>query len=139
MAKPLNTAKFSVSVVGSVSNETIAGDFEAKTRLTQIDRLNQDAMYRRYLGSDLDPQQAGPGARLLALKLSELAVRLTTFPDWWRVKGMGELLEDDNVLDEVFTKAVKAEADFLKALREKAAASQQTLRDQGALGDGQEG
>lgn len=139
MSVQQNGVEFQIHVVGQSTGETFTGKFTAKQRLTKLDQLNQDSLYRRYLGQDLDPRFASPEAAFIARRLSEIAVRLVKYPDWWRAKNLGELVEDENLLNEIYSAAMKVEVDFLTELRDKAAKAQQVLRDNpGALGDGAE-
>lgn len=129
------TGIFSVHVVGDTSGQTWVGDFEVKRKLSKMDQLKQDQYFRFYLGTD-SPQFASPTAQAIAEVLSQLRVRIAKAPDWWNEQGMGEKLEDDNLLKEIFTKAMEAEREYVENLKAKVAVAQTDLKAMGALGDG---
>jgi hypothetical protein len=118
-----------VSVVGEISEDTFAGVFRAKTRMSYGDTLTQDRVRRELLG------EAGgtPSRRaaLVAEMLSELYVRVLDAPSWWKnsagpsgIPGMN--LEDENVLVKVYNEVLKKDRAIAKAL---AAEAEQARKD----------
>ncbi len=134
---PAHTGTFEISVVGETTGQTYTGTFTAKNKLSKLDVLNADRLFSEYLGNR-DPARASPQARVLAQRLADLGVRLTgELPAFWVASNLGEQLFDDNVLLAVYDGAMGVELAFLKELKEKALRSQQVLRDQATLGDGE--
>lgn len=121
-----NEGQFSIHLTGDVTGETWEGDFTAKKRLSHRDTLKKDNYRRQLLG------EAGgmPTERAVeaAVMVSELEVRLLKWPDWWVPRGKGLDLEDDNILSDVWAKALKVEKDAADAVKAKAEANQKQLR-----------
>lgn len=130
-----NNSLFSIHVVGDTSGQTWTGEFEVKRTLSKMDQLKQDQYFRFYLGTD-SPAFASPTAQAIAEVLSQLRVRIVKSPGWWAEQGQGEKSEDDNLLKEIFTKAMEAEREYVDSLKAKVAVAQTDLKAMGALGDG---
>lgn len=126
MANDANEAVFSLHLTGDVTGETWDGEFAAKKRLSHRNHLTKDNYRRQLLG------EAGgmPTDRAIeaAVMVSELEVRLVKWPEWWTTKGKGLDLEDDNVLAEVYAKALKVEKDAADAVKKRAEEKQKELR-----------
>jgi len=123
-----NEHSFEISTVGNVSGETLKGKFTCKIRLSHIDRLRKDQLRREFLGT-INPDGASSEALYVATAISELKVRLTKTPAWWTEAKDGLDLEDENVIIEVFTKAVEAEKNAREAVLKEAATAAEALRE----------
>lgn len=130
MAIDANDAPFSLHVVGETTDETWKGEFRAKKRLSHRDQLTKDQVRRELLGGA--PGQPTERALSTSMILSELRVRLTVFPKWWSETGFGIDLDDDNVIFEMYTKALAIEQEALDAKKKKAEAVQAKLREEQA-------
>lgn len=127
MAIDANDAPFTLHVVGETTDLTWTGEFRAKKRLSHRDQLLKDQVRRELLGG-----QAGqPTERALSTSmiLSELRVRLTKFPAWWPEVGQGLDLDDDNVIGEMYDKALAIEQEALDAKKKKAEEAQKKMRE----------
>lgn len=118
MAAEGNDAPFSISIEGEVTGEKWTGDFSAKKRLSHRDALRKDQVRRELLGAQ--PGEPSDRALSIAVILSELSVRLTRTPRWWSEKNGGLDLDDENVLAEVYQKAIDIEVQDAKQRKEKA-------------------
>lgn len=112
----INDAPFSINLVGDESGERMFGDFRAKERLSHRDTLMRDQRRRELLGSmGGTPDERAYG---IAVIVSELSVRLTKMPRWFEEANLGLDLEDENVIADVYQKALKVQLEARK-LREK--------------------
>lgn len=57
------------------------------------------------------PEGASERARSIAEIFSQLTVRITDAPSWWRNSDNGMDLSDDKVVAEIYEAAIKAEQD----------------------------
>lgn len=123
--------EFYVEVTGENTGEIYRGQFQALPRLSLRLELQRDKRRRELLGDN--SQGASERAAVSAIVLSDLSVRLTSWPKWWADLGMGLDLEDEAVLvaiQEKITKIIETETNKLveagkvakKALEEKAKA-----------------
>lgn len=106
-----------VNIKGDFTGKSWYGKFEAKTTLSHRDRLLRDRLRREYLGDK--SEGASEEAKATAICFSELAARLTKWPDWWTASDMGMELKDMNLVGEVYRGALKIEEDYLKDLARK--------------------
>jgi hypothetical protein len=125
-AKPAEGVQFSIHMPGDTTGKTWAGDFRAKELLTFRDKLNADRLRRELVGDA--PGPVDPEAAASALILSQLSVRLTEVPEWWKEAKGGLLLADWNVIDKVYTEAMAIEDAHLKKLRAEGEAATAALR-----------
>lgn len=121
-----NEEMFSVHIIGDTTEKAYPGDFTVKRRLSHRDQLTKDNRRRELLGGA--PGMATERALSTAMILSELYVRITKAPVWWTEAGNGLDLEDDNVIGEIYDRAMKVEADAIEAKKKKAEAVQDKLR-----------
>lgn len=119
-------APFSLHEVGETSDQTYTGEFRAKKWLSHRDQLLKDQVRRELLGGASGV--ATERALTTAMILSELRVRLTASPDWWKTSNSGLDLVDDNVIGRVYDEAVKVEQDAVDAKKKKAEKIQEQLR-----------
>jgi hypothetical protein len=113
-----NETKFSIDVVGEVSEKPWKGVFKAKIRLSHRDQLKQDELRRDLLGSK--PESASARAHNQAEIFATVLIHLTESPQWWTMAGNGLDLEDDNVIAEVYGKILEAKVEAAKKLRGEA-------------------
>lgn len=123
------TVNFSISLIGNVTGEKWVGEFTTKLRLSHRDQLARDRISRELLG-DTRPDFASPRAINQANIFSDLRVRLTQAPAWWKESAEGLDLEDDNVVAEVYNKALKFENDELLKLKENAEKAEKELKEE---------
>lgn len=109
---------FAINSVGEETGDTFAGKFTVKTRLTHGERLAQDAIRRQLLG--VVPTAAGERAANTAEILSNLQIRIVDAPSWWLNSSGGVEIYDDNIIIELYTAAMKAEADAREAVKKAA-------------------
>jgi hypothetical protein len=101
------TVTFSVNLVGSESGNPFTGSFTVKTLLSRRDHFKADEMRRLTLGGDSD--HALPALQTEAFMYSQLLVRVTDSPKWWKDSNGGIDLDDPNIMPEIFSLAIKAE------------------------------
>ena len=119
---------FKVHVVGTLTNKTWAGDFRAKHLLTFRDKMNADRLRRELIGDaqgGIDVEAAAA-----AMVISQLSVRLTETPEWWKEAKGGLDLEDPNVLEVVYKTTMKVEDDYLQKVEAEGQAAQNALREE---------
>jgi len=124
----VNSGIFTIHLQGQYSGKLWTGEFRAKKRLSHLDRLRQDALRRELVGPNAG--SATVQANNIAIILSELRVRLIESPEWWRNAQDGALLEDEDVLLDVYNKALKVEDDATEQLKAEAKKLVQPLKDQ---------
>lgn len=113
-----NSKVIELSTTGNVTGKPYVGSFRAKGILTRRDQFLADAARRRIIGPN--PGDALPALQGEAYMLGQLSVRLVQAPDWWLAAANGELLEDGNVIAEVYELALQAENDLKKEINEAA-------------------
>lgn len=101
------TAIFSISVVGDESGTPFSGDFTVKTLLSRKEHLQADRIRRELIGPN--PTDASARSVSDSIMFSQLAVRIVKAPKWWTDADNGTELADTNVVEEVFTLAIKKE------------------------------
>lgn len=124
--KDANAHTFSISVEGAKTGEKWVGSFTSKVLLSQADELAIDRRRRELLGPNA--QDAAPVAAQRAAIFAELWVRILSAPEWWKAMAGGLDLVDDEPVAAVFNAAQQAEQEKLKAIKAKAAAAQEALR-----------
>lgn len=119
---------FSISIVGESSKERITGKFRAKTVLSHRDYIKKDQERRRLIGNfGGDPDDR---CRNLSIICSELSVRLTETPGWWKDSDGGLDLVDDNVLANVFNEAMRIEKEAYEEKQKQADAAKADLKEE---------
>lgn len=121
-----NEAPFSISITGEVTGEKWVGDFVAKKRLSHRDALKKDRTKRELLGGQ--PGDPSERALSIAIILSELDVRLVSSPRWWKEKSNGLDLEDEEVLVEIYNKALEVETKDIEERKAKAQGAIEAMR-----------
>lgn len=124
----LNTKDIHFTSIGVDTGTTWTGPFTIKLSLSPRDVLNLDKLYRDYLGNT-NGSPPSEVAMYYAYMLSQLAVRLTKFPDWWKDSQSGLNLKDSNTLEDLW-KIVEPEVlAYQQALSDKAEAAKATIRE----------
>lgn len=113
-----NIKTIELSTTGSVTGKPYVGTFRAKGILTRRDQFLADAARRRIIGPN--PADALPALQGEAYMLGQLSVRLIEAPDWWVNLANGELIEDGNVIAELYEKALEAESKVKEDLNKAA-------------------
>lgn len=127
MATVETTAPFNVDCVGDLTGTSYVGTFRAKKLLSHADRLRQDARRRELLGT-ARPDEASDYAKTASEAFSQLEVRLTDAPQFWKDNGMGLSLVDENIVIEVYKGAVKVESDAIDELKNKGKKAAENLQ-----------
>lgn len=118
-------SEFVVSLTGETTGEKFEGKFKVLTRLAFRDQLRRDELRRTFLG--VAPDAAFDRASSAAIMLSELAVRVIESPSWWKNSDNGLGLADDEVLREVYNRALKEEKDLITSLTKQGDQAQKDL------------
>lgn len=116
-----NSKVIELSTTGSITGKSYVGSFRAKGVMTRRDQFLADAARRRIIGPN--PGDALPALQGEAYMLGQLSVRIIDAPDWWRASANGELLEDGNVIAELYELSLTAENDLRKDISEAAKAA----------------
>ena len=103
---PPNESTFHLKVVGERTKKVYEGDFTAKCVLTNGETIEVGLKLDRYNGGSTT---LAPQFVLMNRVLAELEVRLKKSPEWWRESDYSRTLQDQNVMYEVFKKAMEAE------------------------------
>lgn len=99
---------FEINEIGILTKEQWVGKFKAKVRLSFRDQLRKDQIKCELLGNS-SKDLISSDALNQAIVFSDLAVRLVETPSWWKEKGNGLDLEDANVVNKVYEKALEVE------------------------------
>lgn len=127
----LNLTTFDINIIGDSTGEQWVGSFEMKLRLSHREKLLKDKIRRDLIGTN--DGVASDLAVTTAEVFSLLAVSLTDkAPTWWKEKGNGLDLEDDNVVASVYEVVVKKQREIRDALEKKAEAAKAALKEQAA-------
>ena len=121
-----NEGYFDINLVGDVTGEKWLGKFKCKLRLSHRDTLSKDNLRRQLLGEN--PALATERASSLAFIASELSVRLTDAPPWWRGSDNGLELEDDNIMAEIYANCVRLEKELYDKTHKKAEEASDELK-----------
>ena len=113
-----NTKVIELSTSGTLTGKPYVGSFKAKGVLTRRDQFLADATRRRIIGPN--PGDALPALQGEAYMLGQLSVRLVEVPDWWTACANGELLEDGNVIAELYELALGAETSIKEEINKAA-------------------
>jgi hypothetical protein len=123
-----NSATFVVdNVTGDTTGQIWVGKFSAKKRLNFNDQLRMDNFRRQMLGAA--EGEPTPRAASMAHIFSNLLVRLIEAPSWWVDADEGRELEDENLVLDVYEKALKVETDAREEISKKAEAAKADLTE----------
>jgi len=128
MTKIAEGTLFEIHVRGDTTGKIWDGKFRAKSGLSFRDKLQADKIRRELLGADADA--ATSDSKVFAAVLSQLGVRIVESPEWWAAAGNGVELEDWNVLEAIYTAAVKIETDRIAALEAEGERVQAALKSE---------
>lgn len=106
--------------------DSFEGEFTFKIKLSAMDRLRQDQLYREYLVGP-NPENAGDLARDLAFMLSQINSRIKSVPVAWSSKKNG-LEAANEFIVAVFTESMKPESEFIAGRDKAATKAQEKLR-----------
>jgi hypothetical protein len=113
----VNIFDFSLDVYGDSTGERWIGDFKAKLRLSHRDHMAKDMAKRALLGSDA--QFASQDSIVRAEMFAHIGASLTQTPGWWKEKGNGLDLFDDNVVIAVYEKVVEEQTKVVAEIKKK--------------------
>ena len=114
---PKNSASFTVDLLGNKTGHRYQGTFEVKCIMSNQEILDAAAAIDRAGG--YSPTMPG-GFKSFIQAIEELAYSVIDSPKWWRDSMGGRTLEDQNVVTEIYTKAVDVQLDFKKKLQGEA-------------------
>jgi hypothetical protein len=129
---PIKEEKFSINKLGSDTQERYLGEFTVRIKLSQQLKMLRGRLIREFLGSFA--QFATEDDRLRAIAIAECEVSITKAPDWWKQSDNGRLLEDDNIVDEVWAGVAKAQGRLKEEESKKAEEDVKVIKE--ALEDG---
>jgi hypothetical protein len=124
-----NEATFTVAVVGRTSRAQYAGEFTVKQVLSKRDEFAADQVRRELIGSSPENTPAPVKLQGDAFMLGQLRIRLKKWPKWWETCDFGmELRGDDNLIEELYVKALNAEKAYLEDIQKSAAEAAASLQ-----------
>lgn len=118
-------ASFSIHLVGDTTGKTWAGEFKARKFLSNRQQLERDRILRSLLGTD--PQFSLQIDR--AAKLADVAVGIVESPEFWKESAGGLDLVDDNLLEAVHEHLSTVQKDAREAVKKKAEAAKEALKE----------
>lgn len=121
-----NVGSFSLNLEGETTGTQWFGQFKAKKKLSLRDQLNRDKIRRELLGTI--GGESDPRALSIAYVLSELGVRITEAPPWWKEQANGLDMEDGNVVTKIYETALDIETNALAERKAKADAAKVDLK-----------
>lgn len=126
----IDVSKISVSVIGERTGQQWVGDFTIKTMLSHRDEIRRDRIRRELLG----PEAGDPTDKVwqLAVAFAELSVRVVDAPPFWRSNSDGLDLKDQNVVIEVYKKAIACEEAEVAKIKADGQAASNELRKEGS-------
>ena len=110
-----SVANYDYQGVGSQSNTTYMGQFRFKCILSPLDQIKADRLYRELIGS-INPHLASKETTNYAFALSQLKVRLVSFPDFFKNDELDGSHLDSNILIELVNVAIDAQEEYKKDL-----------------------
>jgi hypothetical protein len=121
------TAKFDINVLGETTKQTYLGTFEVNCILSPLEEIEADKTYRSLLG-DTAMLMADQRVKEITFALSQLKVRLISFPPFWEnhIIGGGHI-KDYNVIFQVLDLAIKATNMYKEKLQKEAEVIKETL------------
>jgi hypothetical protein len=124
MSDPIGEV-YEIHVVGEETQETFTGKFRAKAKLSWSDQIQIDRMRRELLGAQ--GGEADIVVQNMVTYISELSVRLTETPEWWKAARGGLDVVDNDVVLEVYKGAVEVRTKWLEAQKVKGEAAKKAL------------
>lgn len=125
MADPQGVA-FEIHEVGDDTGELFVGKFRAKEKLSWGDQMQADRYRRELLGPN--GAEADIQTQNRAMMVSELSVRLSEAPDWWKSSRGGLDFADDNIVIVIWQKASDIRKEWLTRNQKKGDEAREKLR-----------
>jgi len=122
-----DSTSFEINVIGDKTGTQWVGKFTVKSLLSHRDDFIRDAKRREFLGS-INPQLADAYTLNAADVFGELSVRITLAPAFWTESNGGLDLIDNNVVREVYKKAMEAERAVLDKVKTAGEKAKEELR-----------
>lgn len=118
-SKPVeNERSVQLNTLGATTKRQYAGAFLVKGILNRRDQFTADANRRRIIGPN--PADAMPALQGEAYMLGQLHARVLEAPEWWVAAQNGEILEDSNIISELYELALDVETAVKKDLTDAA-------------------
>jgi hypothetical protein len=90
---------FDINTIGEVTGKEYVGKFTVKTKLSMMEIIKEDEIYRTTVG--IDSLGASKEAKDIAHAISYLQIRIVKSPEWWNDMGHGRFVEDLNLLVDI--------------------------------------
>lgn len=126
MKLPNLESTFAISEKGDETGHQYIGTFTVKCILSKREEFLADARRRELLGAMAD--DATVTVRGNAFALSQLFVRIVDAPEWWVESDNGADLYDNNVIAEVFAKALEAADEWRKKISGEADKAEKVVK-----------
>jgi len=120
---------FSVNEIGSVTQETFAGEFAVKCILSPLDQIKANKLYRDLIG-ETSPHLVPENIGALALALSQLKYRIIKAPAGWKHDEIDGGHLDANIVTEVLNRAVECQVKFQQEAKKRLEGLQAKLTEQ---------
>lgn len=118
MSLPKNEKTFDFNHVGETTAKKYEGQFTVRCSLNMGMKHQLELEKSRLLADFLNPTSELAG---IALILSNLRVKISDAPEWWKQSGGGFNLEDEDVLVELYKALVEKELEYRNEIKAKAA------------------
>ena len=127
MDLPKNLKTFNFDATGDTTGQEYKGQFTVKCTLTILEKRLLETEK-----SQMRADFANPTPNLIAYAtiLSNLRIRITDGPEWWKQSSGGDDLLDENVLTELFEKVMDQEFVWRDELKGKKDASEGNLKEE---------
>lgn len=125
--------KFYLQIEGEISGESYMGTFTVKGSLSPLDTIKSDRRYRELMGKDI--QYATDHASQLAFSLAQLNQRIVESPDWWKNDEINGGHLDENVIMEIFSKAIECEKEYRLKRKEQSDIYKKRINEKIMSGD----
>jgi hypothetical protein len=121
-----NVVEFCIDVKGELTGQQYTGAFTVRTKLSVMQALAQDELYRRILG--VNSQEASETSKALASAISYLSTHVVKGPEWFTALEGLMKCEDINVVAAVNNEAQRVIDVEYKALSEEAKKAETALK-----------
>jgi hypothetical protein len=118
MSLPKNEKTFDFNHVGETTGKKYEGQFTVRCSLNMGMKHQLELEKSRLLADFLNPTSELAG---IALILSNLRIKISEAPEWWKQSAGGFNLEDEDVLVELYKKLVEKELEYRNEIKAKAA------------------
>jgi hypothetical protein len=127
MELPNNESTFDVDVVGETTFKHYEGQFTVRCVLNMGQKHAMELERTRLLGNYANPTEELSG---IAIIFASLRAKVTDGPEWWKQSVSGTTIKDENVLIDIYGKAVKAETEWREKVKEMATPKEATSPQQ---------